>query len=136
MIEGRAFEFQSMDMLLQMMYLYLEQHIVKGETVEQLWRVLMGLSDYDLKKALELWLQNDSEDNLGSNIVEAKLAFVKSKSKKEVSRSNSHKGPGLQKVLCAMMTGMKTGSKKIHMLLLLFCVLPYQLVLPTVATNS
>ncbi|GMH29458.1 hypothetical protein Nepgr_031301 [Nepenthes gracilis] len=114
----------------------LEEHIVKGETVEQLWRGMMGLSDYDQKKALELWLQNDSEDNLGSNIAEAKLAFVKSKSKKGVSRSNSHKGPGLRKVLCAMMTGMKTGSKKIHMLLLLFCVLLYQLVLPTVATNS
>ncbi|GMH24363.1 hypothetical protein Nepgr_026206 [Nepenthes gracilis] len=125
----------------------LEQHIMKGEIVEQLWRGQMGLSEYDQKKALELRLQNgdgiDSErgirqssglddpacgsqpkaigccqpdrndtycqnpvlsedkDNLGINIGEAKLAAVKSKSKKQVSRSNSHKGLGSRKI-CAM----------------------------------
>ncbi|GAB4845915.1 hypothetical protein Ancab_024921 [Ancistrocladus abbreviatus] len=45
----------------------LEQHIIKGEIVEQLWRGQMGLSEDDQKKAQELRIQNLDGTNRGKS---------------------------------------------------------------------
>lgn len=46
----------------------LEQHIMKGEIVEWLWRGQMGMSEDDQRRAQELRLQNNNGANAGRSI--------------------------------------------------------------------
>ncbi|XP_074320111.1 uncharacterized protein LOC141656921 [Silene latifolia] len=48
----------------------LEQHIVKGEIVESLWRGQMGLSEDEQQRAQELRLQNSDGTKSGRNITQ------------------------------------------------------------------
>lgn len=48
----------------------LEQHVVKGEIVDWLWRGQMGLSEEEQKKSQELRLQLNGEINVGENTEE------------------------------------------------------------------
>ncbi|XP_040986956.1 uncharacterized protein LOC121234885 [Juglans microcarpa x Juglans regia] len=53
----------------------LEQHIVKGEIVDWLWRGQMGLSEEEQKKSQELRLQLNGEINVVQNIEELTQTF-------------------------------------------------------------
>ncbi|KAF5479081.1 hypothetical protein F2P56_005585 [Juglans regia] len=53
----------------------LEQHIVKGEIVDWLWRGQMGLSEEEQKKSQELRLQLNGEINVVQNIEELTHTF-------------------------------------------------------------
>ncbi|KAL9259067.1 Altered inheritance of mitochondria protein 32-like protein [Drosera capensis] len=133
--------------------LLLEQHIIKGEIVEHLWRGQMGLSEDDQRKAQEVRLRRRGEIDMdriirqpslpnaiyspapdeshpasqanGSDTLSPKLSeesgFARSrmeampttetKSRKQLSRNNSYKGPGAQKV-CGMPTWLECWERE------------------------